>query len=171
MKNYWSWRLILGLNSHQQAALSQNSQNWPAVKLDPKSVMMVLGKPNWYKMSQMKSTAWSGVSLVMGLYSIHLVNLSTTTSTWLNPLGATVKGPIMSKLQQANGHDGGIVIRLCARTWVFLPKNRQPGHHLTSSFASEIATTSCFKFVKVLMGPSFRSSQHGPTCHVGHKCF
>ena len=50
-------------------------------------------------MSEMKSTALSDEILTMGLYSVHLVNL------------ATVNGPIMSKLQQANGHDGGIVIK------------------------------------------------------------
>ena len=67
-------------------------------------------------MSEMKSTALSDEILMIGLYSIHLVNLSTATSTWLNPPGATVSGPIMSRLQQANGHDGGIVIKLCAGT-------------------------------------------------------
>ena len=61
----------------------------------------------------MKSTALSDEILAMGLYSIDLVNLSTATSTRLNPPGATIKGPIMSRLQQANDHDGGIVIKLC----------------------------------------------------------
>ena len=64
----------------------------------------------------MKSIALSDEILTMGLYSIHLVNLSTATSTWLNLPGATVNGPIMSKLQQANDYDGGIIIKLCAGT-------------------------------------------------------
>ena len=65
-------------------------------------------------MSEMKSTTLSDEILTIDLYLIHLVNLSTATSTRLNPPGATVNGPIMSKLQQVNGHDGGIVIKLCA---------------------------------------------------------
>jgi hypothetical protein len=95
-------------------ALSQNSQNWLAVKFDPKSVMMVFGKPKRCKISEMKSTTRSGVSLAIGLYSIHLVNLSIATNTWVKPPGAVVKGPIKSKsrLQQANGQDGGMVMRL-----------------------------------------------------------
>ena len=45
----------------------------------PKSIMIVLGKPNRCKMSQMKSTSLSDDIFVIGLYSIHLVNLSTAT--------------------------------------------------------------------------------------------
>jgi hypothetical protein len=52
-------------------AFSQNSQNWLAVKFDPKSVMMVFGKLKRCKISEMKSTTRSGVSLAIGLYSIH----------------------------------------------------------------------------------------------------
>jgi hypothetical protein len=56
-------------------------QNWLAVKFDPRSVMMVFGKPKRCKMSEMKSTTLSGVSLAIGLYSIHLVNLSIASNT------------------------------------------------------------------------------------------
>jgi hypothetical protein len=73
------------------------------LKMDPKSVMMVLGKPKRCKISEMKSTTRSGVSLAIGLYSIHLVNLSIATKIWVKPPGAVVKGPIMSRLQQAKG--------------------------------------------------------------------
>ena len=131
------WATEAYLTSMQE--LSQKSQKDYDVKLEPRSVMMVWGNPNRWMMSEMKSTALSEDILAMGLYSIHLVNLSTATSTWLNPPGATVRGPIMSRLQQANSHDGEIVIRLCAGMWVFLPKNWQPGHHLTRSSASKIA--------------------------------
>jgi hypothetical protein len=48
------------------------------------------------------------------LYSIHLVNLSIATNTWVKPPGAVVNGPIILRLQQANGQ--GMVIRLWART-------------------------------------------------------
>jgi hypothetical protein len=91
---------------------SQNSQNWLAVKFDPRSVMIVFGKPKRCKMLEMESTTLSDVSLAIGLYSIHLVNLSIATNTWVKPPGAVVKGPIISRLQHANGQDGGIVIRL-----------------------------------------------------------
>jgi hypothetical protein len=93
-------------------AFSQNSQNWLAVKFDPRSVMMVFGKPKRCRISEIKSTTLSGVSLVISLYSIYLVNLSIATNTWVKPCGAVVNGPIMSRLQQANGQDGGMVIRL-----------------------------------------------------------
>jgi hypothetical protein len=97
-------------------AFSQNSQNWLAVKFDPKSVMMVLGKPKQCKISEMKSTTRSGVSLAIGLYSIRLVNLLIATRTWVKPPGAIMKGPIISRLQQAKGQDGSMVMRLWAGT-------------------------------------------------------
>ena len=141
MRSTWpfarGWATEAYLTSMQE--LSKKSQKDCDVKLEPRSVMMVWGNPNRCIILEMKSTALFDEILTMGLYSIHLVNLSTATSTWLNPPRATVNGPIMSKLQQANGHDGGIVIRLCAGTWVFLPKNWQPGHRLTRSSASKIA--------------------------------
>jgi hypothetical protein len=49
--------------------------------------------------------------LGIGLYSIHLVHLSIATKTWVKPSGAVVKGPIISRLQQANGQDGSMVMR------------------------------------------------------------
>jgi hypothetical protein len=63
-------------------------------------------------MSQMKVTTRSAVSIVIGLYLIHLVNLSMATNTCVKPPGAFVKGPIMSRPQHASGHKGGIVMRL-----------------------------------------------------------
>ena len=73
---------------------------------------------------------------VMGLTSIHLVNLSIATRTLLNPPGAVSKGPIMSSPQQANGQVGGIVISLWAGTCCCLAKNWHPWHLRTSSSAS-----------------------------------
>jgi hypothetical protein len=95
-------------------AFSQNSQNVLAVKFDPRSVMMVFGKMKQFRMSEMKSTTLSGVSLVIGLYSIHLVNLSIATNTLVKPRGAVVNGIIISRLQQANSQDNDMVIRLWA---------------------------------------------------------
>jgi hypothetical protein len=74
--------------------------------------MIVMGKPKRFKMSQMKVTTRSALSVAIGLYSIHLVNLSMATNTCVKPPGAVVKGPIMSKPQHANNHKGGMVIRL-----------------------------------------------------------
>jgi hypothetical protein len=82
------------------------------VEIDLKSVMMVLGKPKRYKMSWMKVTTQSVVSVAIGLYLIHLVNLSMATNTCVKPPGAVVKGPIMFGPQHANGHEGGMVMRL-----------------------------------------------------------
>jgi hypothetical protein len=60
---------------------SQKSKNSELVKLDPRSVMMLFGIPNLNIMSCMNSTALAEVREAMGLYSIHLVNLSMATST------------------------------------------------------------------------------------------
>jgi hypothetical protein len=81
-------------------------------KLDPKSVMMVLGKPKRCKMSEMKVTTRSTVSIAIGLYPVHLVNLSMATNTCVKSPGVVVRGPIMYRSQHANGHKGGMVMRL-----------------------------------------------------------
>ena len=62
----------------------------------------------------MNSTAQSDEIFVIGLTLIHLVNLSTATRMCLKPPGAVRSGPIMSKLQHANGQDGGMMMRLWA---------------------------------------------------------
>ena len=61
----------------------------------------------------MNSTTRSGEIFVIGLTSIHLVNLSTATNMCVKSPDAVGSGPIMSRLQQVNGHqDGGMVIKL-----------------------------------------------------------
>jgi hypothetical protein len=75
-------------------------------------VMMVLGKLKRCKMSHIKVTTRSAVSVAIGLYSIHLINLSMATNTCVKPPDAVVKGLIMSRPQHANGHEGGAVMRL-----------------------------------------------------------
>jgi hypothetical protein len=74
--------------------------------------MIVLGKPKGCKISQMKVTTRSAESVAIGLYSIQLVNLSMATNTCVKPPGVVVRGTIKSRPQHANGHEGGIVIRL-----------------------------------------------------------
>jgi hypothetical protein len=60
---------------------SQKSKNSELVKLDPRSVMMLLRIQNLNIISCMNSTALAEVREAMGLYSIHLVNLSMATNT------------------------------------------------------------------------------------------
>ena len=59
----------------------------------------------------MNSTAQSDEIFLIGLTLIHLVNLSTATRMCVKPPGAVGSGPIMSRLQQVNGHNGGMVIQ------------------------------------------------------------
>jgi hypothetical protein len=62
----------------------------------------------------MNSTARSDEIFMIGLTSIHLVNLSTASNICVKPLGTVGSGRIMSRLQQANVQDGGMVIKLQA---------------------------------------------------------
>jgi hypothetical protein len=64
-----------------------------------------------------------------------LCKLSMATNTWVKSPGAVVKGPIMSKPQQAKGQDGGMVMRFYAGTRACLPKNWQLVHRRTRSLA------------------------------------
>jgi hypothetical protein len=54
---------------------SQKSKNLELVKLDPRSVMMLFGIPNLNIMSCINSIALVEIKEVIGLYSIHFVNL------------------------------------------------------------------------------------------------
>jgi len=111
-----TWPLALGCATDtyliSMLEFSQKSQNSYEVKFDPRSVMIVFGKPNLWSISLMNSTARSDDNFLIGLTSIHLVNLSTATRTCVKPPGAVGSGPIISRLQQAKGQDGGMVIRL-----------------------------------------------------------
>ena len=62
------------------------------MKFDPRSVMIVLGKPNLWSISLMNSTARSDEIFLIGLTSIHLVNLSTATRMCVKPPGAVGSG-------------------------------------------------------------------------------
>jgi hypothetical protein len=46
------------------------------VNVDPRSVMMLLGRPKWWIISSSSSAAFFAVPETKGLYSIHLENLS-----------------------------------------------------------------------------------------------
>jgi hypothetical protein len=88
--------------------------------------MIVLGKPKRCKMSQ-KVTTRSAESIVIGLYSIHLVNLSMATNTCVKPPGAVVKGPIMSRPQHGNGHEGGMGDEVMSRDMSLFAKELAVG--------------------------------------------
>jgi hypothetical protein len=45
----------------------------------------------------MKVTTQSAENVTIGLYSIHLINLSMATNPYVKPPDAGVRGPIMSK--------------------------------------------------------------------------
>src|ERR1044072_9308312 len=73
--------------------------------------MMLWGTPNWKMIDLMKLTAVRAVELVIGIASIHLVNLSTATSRCvLPPFEDFLSGPTMSSPQVANGQDSGMVL-------------------------------------------------------------
>src|SRR3954463_15346446 len=73
--------------------------------------MMLCGTPNLKMIDLMKLTVVRAVELFMGTTSIHLVNLSTATSSCvLPPLDDFLSGPTMSSPHVANDQDSGIVL-------------------------------------------------------------
>ena len=89
----------------------QKSLNSSESKFDPLSVMMLCGTPYLNISSLMKLTAVPVSRLLIGLASIHLVNLSTATSTCVKPLRPVLKGPTMSNPHIAKGQTSGMVFR------------------------------------------------------------
>src|SRR3954467_3135553 len=82
----------------------------PFAKFVPLSVMMLCGTPYLTVMSTMNLTAVGPSSFLIGLASIHLVNLSTSTKKCvIRPL-AILNGPTMSSPQTANDHVIGMVL-------------------------------------------------------------
>jgi hypothetical protein len=71
-----------------------------------------VGEAKTCRISQMKLTTRYVESVAIGLYSIHLVNLSMATNMCVKSPGAVVRGPIMSRPSHANGYEGGMVMRL-----------------------------------------------------------
>src|ERR1041385_6493032 len=90
---------------------SQKFWNSAAVEFLPLAVMMLCGTPNLKMIDLMKLTAVRAVELVTGTASVHLVNLSTTTSRCvLSPFDDFLSGPTISSPQVANGQDSGMVL-------------------------------------------------------------
>src|SRR3954464_2587450 len=73
--------------------------------------MMLCGTPNLKMMDLMKLTVVRAVELVIGIASIHLVNLSTATSRCIRPpFEYFLSVPTMSSPHVANGQDSGMVL-------------------------------------------------------------
>src|SRR3954471_14624775 len=88
----------------------------PSDKLLPLSVIMLCERPNVTTRSRTNLRAVAPSSFLMGLASIHLVNLSTAISRCVDPQGAVCNGPTMSSPQTANGQVIGIVHNSSAGT-------------------------------------------------------
>ena len=77
------------------------------------------------------------VELVIGIASIHFVNLSTATSRCVCPPGDDfLSGPTISSPHWANGHVNGMVLSADAGAWGFAENFWHPMHLLTVSSAS-----------------------------------
>src|SRR3954463_8880918 len=115
---------------------SQKFWNSAAVKFVPLSVMMLCGTPNLKIIDLMKFTAVRAVELVIGIASIHLVNLSTATSRCvLPPFDDFLSGPTMSSPQAVNGQDSGLVLSSEAGACGLLANFWQAMHRRTISSA------------------------------------
>jgi glycine cleavage system protein P-like pyridoxal-binding family len=68
---------------HADVVVIANSRNFLPVNWEPLSGMMEFDTPNRWMMSVKKDTAYSALRFVIGRASIHLENLSTTTSRWV----------------------------------------------------------------------------------------
>src|SRR3954464_3469496 len=89
----------------------QKFWNSAAVKFVPLSMMMLCGTPNLKMIDLMNLTVVRAVELVIGIASIHLVNLSTATSKCVRPpFDDFLSGPTMSSPQVENGQDKGMVV-------------------------------------------------------------
>src|SRR4051812_4349809 len=90
----------------------------PFAKFVPLSVIMLFGTPYLTMISTMNLTAVGPSSFLIGLASIHLVNLSTVTNKCVMPPLAVLNGPTMSSPHIANGHVIGIVLSAEAGKWL-----------------------------------------------------
>jgi hypothetical protein len=63
-----------------------------------------------------------GAIIARGLALIHLVNLSITTSRWVKPSNAFLKGPKRSKPHKVNDHVMGMVWSFWVGAWICLMK-------------------------------------------------
>src|SRR3954462_9812323 len=116
-----------------------NRASAPFAKFVPLSVMMLCGTPYLTMMSAMNLAAVGPSSFLIGLASIHLVNLSTATSKCVMPPLAVLNDPTMSRPQTANGHVIGMVLSAEAGKWLFALNLGHPLQCLTRSSAAAFA--------------------------------
>src|SRR3954462_10044142 len=90
----------------------------PFAKFVPLSVMILFGTPYLTVISTMNLTTVGASSLLIGLASIHLVNLSTATNKCVMPPPAVLNGPTMSSPHTANGQVIGMVLSADAGRWL-----------------------------------------------------
>src|SRR3954463_3024339 len=90
---------------------AQKALNLSLSKFDPLSVMMLCGTPYLNINPLIKLMAVLASRSLMGLASIHFVNLSTATNRWVKPLLPVLSGPIMSRPQTAKGQTSGMVFK------------------------------------------------------------
>jgi hypothetical protein len=108
--------------STQMLLSSQKSRNLSPVNCVSLSVMMELGTPKQKTMSWTKLATCLEPILAKGLASIHLVDLSTVTSTWVKPSGTFMRGPKRSRPHTVKDHVIGMVWSSWAGTWIYLAK-------------------------------------------------
>src|SRR5664279_3518670 len=107
------------------------------MKLEPLSVMMLWGTPNLQMIEWMKFTTHVAAAHVIGIASIHLVNLWTATRRRVCLPGEDFfRGPTMSSPHWAKGQARGIVCSSVAGTCGRVANFWQASHFWTMSFAS-----------------------------------
>jgi hypothetical protein len=90
-----------------------------------------VGDPKQKTMFWIRLTACLELILAKGLASIHLVNLLTSTSRWVKPPGAFLKGPKRSRPHTTKEHVMGIVWSSWAGVWICHAKYWYPLQDLT----------------------------------------
>src|SRR3954470_10774776 len=113
--------------------------NAPFAKFVPPSVMILFGTPYLTVISTMNLTVVGPSNFLIGLASIHLVNLSIATSRCVMPPRAVLNGPTMSIPQTAKGQVRGMVLSVEASRCCLELKTWHPLQCLTNSLASSKA--------------------------------
>src|SRR3954470_9448490 len=92
--------------------------NAPFAKFVQLSTKILFGTPYLTIISIMNLTVVGPSSFLIGLASIHLVNLSTATNKSVMPPLAVFNGPTMSNPHTANGHVIGMVLSADVGRWL-----------------------------------------------------
>src|SRR3954462_11457339 len=111
----------------------------PFAKFVPLSVMILFGTPYLTVISTTNLTAVGPSSFLIGLASMHLVNLSTATNKCVMPPLDVLNGPTMSNPQTAKGQVIRIVLTAEAGRWLLALNLWQPLQCFTSSSAAAFA--------------------------------